>query len=94
VLGNRFQQAHAPHALPFVGLQPEGQQGAGGQRLGVTEPDAVDRLALVASTDFLARSFTWPAPILATVRGLGLGAVQSLGPVKRLLARTMMFGVR
>ena len=53
-----------------------------------------DRLALVASTDFLARSFTWPAPILATVRGLGLGAVQSLGPVKRLLARTMMFGVR
>ena len=28
------------------------------------------------------------------VRGLGLGAVQSLGPVKRLLARTMMFGVR
>lgn len=53
-----------------------------------------DRLALVASTDFLARSFTWPAPILATVRGLGLGAVQTLGPVKRLLARTMMFGVR
>ena len=30
----------------------------------------------------------------APVRGLGLGAVQSLGPVKRLLARTMMFGVR
>lgn len=53
-----------------------------------------DRLALLASTDFLARSFTWPAPILATVRGLGLGAVQTLGPVKRLLARTMMFGVR
>lgn len=53
-----------------------------------------DRLALVASTDFLARSFTWSTPILATVRGLGLGAVQTLSPVKRLLARTMMFGVR
>ena len=53
-----------------------------------------DRLALVASTDFLARSFTYPAPVLATLRGLGLGAVQALGPVKRLLARTMMFGVR
>lgn len=53
-----------------------------------------DRWALMAATDFLARSFTWPAPILATARGLGLGAVQQLGPVKRLLARSMMFGWR
>lgn len=53
-----------------------------------------DRWALLATTDFLARSFTWPAPILATLRGLGLGAVQNLGPVKRLLARSMMFGWR
>jgi 2-octaprenyl-6-methoxyphenol hydroxylase len=53
-----------------------------------------DRWALLATTDFLARSFTWPAPILATMRGLGLGAVQSLGPVKRLVARSMMFGWR
>ncbi|MDO9238319.1 MAG: FAD-dependent monooxygenase [Aquabacterium sp.] len=53
-----------------------------------------DRWALLATTDFLARSFTWPAPILATVRGLGLGAVQHLGPFKRLVARSMMFGWR
>jgi 2-octaprenyl-6-methoxyphenol hydroxylase len=53
-----------------------------------------DRLALLATTDFLARSFTWPAPVLATLRGLGLGAVQALGPVKRLVARSMMFGWR
>ena len=53
-----------------------------------------DRWALIAGTDFLARSFTWPAPILATARGLGLGAMQTLGPVKRRLARTMMFGLR
>jgi 2-octaprenyl-6-methoxyphenol hydroxylase len=53
-----------------------------------------DRLALLATTDFLARSFTWPAPILATARGLGLGAVQALSPVKRVLARAMMFGWR
>ena len=53
-----------------------------------------DRLALVATTDFLARSFTWPAPILATARGLGLGVVQQLGPLKRLVARSMMFGWR
>jgi 2-octaprenyl-6-methoxyphenol hydroxylase len=53
-----------------------------------------DRWALIAGTDFLARSFTWPAPILATARGLGLGAMQALGPLKRKLARTMMFGLR
>ncbi len=53
-----------------------------------------DRWALLATTDFLARSFTLTAPVLATLRGLGLGAVQALGPVKRLVARSMMFGVR
>lgn len=53
-----------------------------------------DRWALIAGTDFLARSFTWPAPILATARGLGLGAMQALDPLKRRLARTMMFGLR
>jgi len=53
-----------------------------------------DRWALIAGTDFLARSFTWPAPILATARGLGLGAMQALGPLKHRLARTMMFGLR
>jgi 2-octaprenyl-6-methoxyphenol hydroxylase len=41
-----------------------------------------DRLALMGATDFLARSFTWPAPILATMRGLGLGAVQQLPPAR------------
>jgi 2-octaprenyl-6-methoxyphenol hydroxylase len=53
-----------------------------------------DRLTLMATTDFLARSFTWPAPILATMRGLGLGALQQLPPVKRLLAKNFMFGWR
>ncbi len=53
-----------------------------------------DRWTLLATTDFLARSFTLTAPVLATVRGLGLGAVQALGPIKRLVARSMMFGVR
>ena len=53
-----------------------------------------DRFTLIAGTDFLARSFTFPAPILATARGLGLGAMQALGPLKRALANTMMFGRR
>lgn len=53
-----------------------------------------DRLMLVATTDFLAQSFTWPAPILATLRGLGLGMMQSLPPLKQALAHQMMFGHR
>lgn len=53
-----------------------------------------DRLALIAGTDFLARSFTWTPPILATLRGLGLGLLQQAGPVKQALAQVMMFGHR
>ena len=55
---------------------------------------APDRWAMIAATDFLARSFTWPVPGLSTVRGAGMAALQRLGPVKSLLARRMMFGAR
>ena len=55
---------------------------------------APDRWSLIAATDFLARSFTWPLPGLASARGLGLAALQRLGPAKRALARQMMFGWR
>ncbi len=53
-----------------------------------------DRLLLVGATDFLARSFTWPAPALATARGWGLGLVQLATPARQVLARAMMFGRR
>jgi 2-octaprenyl-6-methoxyphenol hydroxylase len=53
-----------------------------------------DRLALVATTDFLAQSFTKPAPVLATLRGLGLGLMQAMPPLKQALAHQMMFGHR
>ena len=55
---------------------------------------APDRWALIATTDFLARSFTWPLPGLASARGLGLAALQAVGPARRALARGMMFGWR
>ena len=55
---------------------------------------APDRWALIAATDFLARSFTWQLPGLAGARGLGLAALQALAPAKRSLARQMMFGWR
>jgi 2-octaprenyl-6-methoxyphenol hydroxylase len=55
---------------------------------------APDRWSMIAATDFLARSFTWRLPGAATLRGLGLAALERLGPAKTLLARRMMFGGR
>ncbi len=53
-----------------------------------------DRWAMIAATDFLARSFTWSLPGLAALRAAGLAAVQNLPPLKAALARRMMFGSR
>jgi 2-octaprenyl-6-methoxyphenol hydroxylase len=55
---------------------------------------APDRWSMIATTDFLARSFTWKLPGMAAARGLGLTALQAARPVKSLLARQMMFGRR
>jgi 2-octaprenyl-6-methoxyphenol hydroxylase len=53
-----------------------------------------DRWAMIAATDFLARSFTWKLPGAGAARGLGIAALQALGPIKSALARQMMFGSR
>ncbi len=53
---------------------------------------APDRWALIATTDFLARSFTWNAPGIDMLRGIGLAALNKLPFVKAALARQMMFG--
>ncbi len=53
-----------------------------------------DRWAMIAATDFLARSFTWKLPGAGAARGLGIAALQALGPVKSWIARQMMFGSR
>jgi 2-octaprenyl-6-methoxyphenol hydroxylase len=53
-----------------------------------------DRWAMIAATDFLARSFTWKLPGAGAARGLGIAALQALGPLKSALARQMMFGSR
>ena len=55
---------------------------------------APDRWAMIATTDFLARSFTWNAPGIDTLRGIGLAALNKLPFVKDALARQMMFGSR
>ena len=55
---------------------------------------APDRWATIAATDFLARSFTWQLPGAGIARGLGLAAVQAVGPLKAAVTRQMMFGRR
>ena len=55
---------------------------------------APDRWSMIAATDFLARSFAWQAPVLAPARALALAALQAAGPLRSLLARRMMFGLR
>jgi 2-octaprenyl-6-methoxyphenol hydroxylase len=55
---------------------------------------APDRWAMIAATDFLARSFTWTLPGAGAARGFGIAALQALGPLKSAIARQMMFGSR
>ena len=55
---------------------------------------APDRWAMIAATDFLARSFTWALPGAGAARGLGIAALQAIGPLKSAIARQMMFGSR
>jgi 2-octaprenyl-6-methoxyphenol hydroxylase len=55
---------------------------------------APDRFSMIATTDFLARSFTWQLPGAGIARGLGIAALQALGPARSALARHMMYGWR
>jgi 2-octaprenyl-6-methoxyphenol hydroxylase len=55
---------------------------------------APDRWAMIATTDFLARSFTWQTPGIDTLRGAGLALIEHLPVLKNALARRMMFGSR
>lgn len=55
---------------------------------------APDRWAMIATTDFLARSFTWRWPGLALARAGSLALLNVAAPVKSLLVRQMMFGRR
>ncbi len=55
---------------------------------------APDRWAMIAATDFLARSFTWKLPGAGAARGLGMALLQAVGPARSALARRMMYGSR
>jgi 2-octaprenyl-6-methoxyphenol hydroxylase len=53
-----------------------------------------DRLALLATTDLLARAFTWQAAPLALAREAGLRTLAALPWARHALARGLMFGLR
>lgn len=55
---------------------------------------APDRWSMIATTDFLARSFTLQWPGLATLRGAGLATLARMPLLQRALAQRMMFGAR
>src|SRR5438105_2126115 len=50
-----------------------------------------DRWAMIAATDFLARSFTWRLPGAGAARGRGMAGLRARRPVESALARQMMF---
>jgi 2-octaprenyl-6-methoxyphenol hydroxylase len=54
----------------------------------------LDRYAGIGFTDFLVRAFSNDLAPVAAVRGAGLAALDVLPPVRRFLARRMMFGAR
>ncbi|RQO54729.1 2-octaprenyl-6-methoxyphenyl hydroxylase [Paucibacter sp. KBW04] len=55
---------------------------------------APDRWSTIVATDFLAKTFAWRWPGLPMARGLALAALQAMPPVKKALAKGMMFGRR
>ncbi len=81
-------QAQDRHpAAPLAAAVPQALQRVQWQR-------GPDRWSTILGTDFLARSFSWRWPALPALRSLGLAALQALPPVKKALARQMMFGRR
>ena len=55
---------------------------------------APDRWSMIATTDFLARSFTWRVPGAMTLRGAALSVLSHLPGLRGALARHMMMGWR
>ena len=83
--------ARAPRAL---GAVLAGGSGIDAALRAVEWQRAPDRWGMIATTDFLARSFTWHWPGVGAARGLALAALQAVPPLKTVLARHLMFGRR
>lgn len=61
---------------------------------GYSQSRKIDRTTTIGLTDFMARVFTSNLAPVVLGRGLALSALQWLPPIKKALARQMMFGRR
>jgi 2-octaprenyl-6-methoxyphenol hydroxylase len=54
----------------------------------------LDRYGAAAFTDGIVRAFSTPFPLLNTVRGMGLSALDLISPLRHFVARRMIWGAR
>lgn len=54
----------------------------------------LDRYGAAAFTDGIVRAFSTPFPLLNTVRGIGLSALDLVSPLRHFVARRMIWGAR
>lgn len=54
----------------------------------------LDRYGAAAFTDGIVRAFSTPFPLLSTVRGIGLSALDLVSPLRHFVARRMIWGAR
>jgi 2-octaprenyl-6-methoxyphenol hydroxylase len=107
VLGNAAQALHPiagqgfnlglrdVWALAQLLLDSSGEDIGAAQQLATYEKTRrVDRWAGVGMTHGLVRAFAGDHPLLAATRGLGLTLLDSIPPLKRAFARTMLNGLR
>lgn len=54
----------------------------------------LDRYGAAVFTDGIVRAFSTPFPLLNTVRGIGLSALDLISPLRHFVARRMIWGAR
>ena len=54
----------------------------------------LDRYGAAVFTDGIVRAFSTPFPLLNTVRGMGLSALDIISPLRHFVARRMIWGAR
>lgn len=59
-----------------------------------TRQRQLDRWGAAAFTDGTVRAFSTPFPLLNTVRGIGLSALDLVSPLRHFVARRMIWGAR
>ena len=93
-LHESIQRGDTPHGSIQRGDGPLGEIGGAAMLAAYARGRRVDVLGGVGFTDFLVRVFSNDIAPLRHARGLGLLALEVLPPLKRFVARRMIFGAR